>query len=354
MDQADSTEQGQNVSLTAKEKLSEKDVQPYKYWFIDRSLEDCFESLVEWVELRVQIMEEAKKEINGVGGDRTRAIGFTTRSQAKGCTADTCKNDHPPWVYKNFKELPVLKRRMLIGSTGRCYRCLAAGHHSKEAQHWTGNEHPREQTYSTRNSECIFLMILQALISNGNNELRINATPDPCSTSSFVSSEEAGERLELHGQSLNLSIAGTGETEIRKRSCRVGLTVANVDDIFSSPLQAYVSGNIAGDTPAIPWTELKRKWPQLRHVPFESVSRQRQVDVMIGSHHPVFHHVLREACGNQSNDPVVRLTNLGWVSFGHTLMEGSLRNCPSHFTRTYNIGRSRLRGKIAQIVLDFY
>ena len=117
--------QGRNLSLTAKEKLSEEDVQAYKYWLIDRSLEDNFESLVEWVERRVQIMEEVRC-------DQTRARRFTTRSQAKGCIVDTCKQDHPPWVCKTFKELPILTRRKLISNTGRCYRCLAAGHHSKD------------------------------------------------------------------------------------------------------------------------------------------------------------------------------------------------------------------------------
>ena len=72
--------QGQNFNFTAKEKLSEEEVQSYKYWLIDRALEDNFETLVEWVELRVQIMEEAKEETSGVRGDRTRARGFTTRA----------------------------------------------------------------------------------------------------------------------------------------------------------------------------------------------------------------------------------------------------------------------------------
>ena len=56
---------------------------------------------------------------------------------------------------------------------------------------------------------------------------------------------------------------------------------------------------------------------------------------MIGSHHPVFHHVLKEACGDQLNDPVARLTNLGWVCFGPTLVEEFRRNTHSHFTCTY-------------------
>lgn len=59
--------QGQSLNLTAKEKLSEEDVQAYKHWLIDHSLKDSFESLIEQVELQVQIMEEAKEETSGFG-----------------------------------------------------------------------------------------------------------------------------------------------------------------------------------------------------------------------------------------------------------------------------------------------
>ena len=57
---------GQNLILTAKEKVSEEGVQAYKYWLIERSLEDSFETLVEWVEPKVQIMEEAKRRAVGL------------------------------------------------------------------------------------------------------------------------------------------------------------------------------------------------------------------------------------------------------------------------------------------------
>ena len=56
---------------------------------------------------------------------------------------------------------------------------------------------------------------------------------------------------------------------------------------------------------------------------------------MIGSDHPVFHHVLKEACGDEPNDPIDRLTNLGWVCFGPTLVEEFRRNTHSHFTCMY-------------------
>ena len=60
---------GQNLNLTAKEKLSQEDVQTYKYWLFEHSRKDTFESLVEWVELRVRIMEEAEEEMKDPKND---------------------------------------------------------------------------------------------------------------------------------------------------------------------------------------------------------------------------------------------------------------------------------------------
>ena len=56
---------------------------------------------------------------------------------------------------------------------------------------------------------------------------------------------------------------------------------------------------------------------------------------MLGSDNPVFHYVLEEVRGSQPSDPVARLTNLGWVCFGPTLVNEFRRNSRSHFTRTY-------------------
>ena len=53
---------GQSLNLISKEKLPEEDVQCYKSWLIEHSKEDTFETLVKWVELKVQIMEEAKNK----------------------------------------------------------------------------------------------------------------------------------------------------------------------------------------------------------------------------------------------------------------------------------------------------
>ena len=122
---------GQNLNLTAKEKLSQQDVQAYKYWLIEHYREDIFEDLVEWVELRVQIMEEALEDTSGLankpddkkefrGSDRRRNRGFNNMHKPNSCIVSSCKGNHPPWVCSAFKALPVSKRRELISNSKRC------------------------------------------------------------------------------------------------------------------------------------------------------------------------------------------------------------------------------------------
>ena len=100
-------------------------------------------------------------------------------------------------------------------------------------------------------------------------------------------------------------------------------------------MKAHVLDNIAGDSPVICWSELKVKWPGLHEVPFKSELRSCQIDVMIGRDNPVFHHVLRKASGDQPNDPIACLTNLGWMYSSPTLVEEFRYNSHSHFTPTY-------------------
>ena len=108
-------------------------------------------------------------------------------------------------------------------------------------------------------------------------------------------------------------------------------------------MQAHVLGNIASDTPAIQWSKIKERWPHLNHCLFEKIGKRRQVDLMIGSDHPLFHLALREVPGSRPSDPIARLTNLGWVCFGPfgpTLVRTFRQETRTHFTRTYRTNQN--------------
>ena len=53
---------GQHFGLTVKEKLPEEYVREYKFWLHEQRNEDSLEKLAEWIDTRVQIMDEAKEE----------------------------------------------------------------------------------------------------------------------------------------------------------------------------------------------------------------------------------------------------------------------------------------------------
>ena len=56
---------------TLQRNLSGEDVQTYKYWCFERQEEDNFESLVRWLEMRVQIKDEAWEETGEYVNRRT-------------------------------------------------------------------------------------------------------------------------------------------------------------------------------------------------------------------------------------------------------------------------------------------
>ena len=61
-DDPDGELKSNHLSLAVKEKLPEDYVRDYKYWLLEQTKQDRFENLVEWIETRVQIMEEAREE----------------------------------------------------------------------------------------------------------------------------------------------------------------------------------------------------------------------------------------------------------------------------------------------------
>ena len=194
---------------------------------------------------------------------------------------------------------------------------------------------PRSRIHVTNyQPENVSLMVLPALITSRDKKLKVNVMLDPCSTGSYVT-EQAAAELNLQGPDQSLTISGTGGFEVTKPSQLVEFPVTSLDGRFAAGLQANVLDNITGDTPALQWSELKSRWPHLEQVPFASVAGRAQIDVLIGSDHPVFHRVLREIYGSNQNDPVARLTNLGWVCFGPTLVDEFRRKSQTHFTRTY-------------------
>ena len=217
-DRGDDEIRSQHLCFTVKEKLPVEYVREYKYWLNERDEDDDFKRLVQWIERRVCIMDEAKEETgefvkqHHTDGGRRHNQGFNTNRKVRKCIVANCNVDHPPWVCPEFKKLPEAKRNQLIAKTGRCFSCLAAGHRSKncvrkrkcavngcKSREHSSLLHDSERkgkenacngdnqngsntlngggdtrTYTTSRVEQISLLVLPATVEIGGKKLKIN------------------------------------------------------------------------------------------------------------------------------------------------------------------------------------
>ena len=150
-----------------------------------------------------------------------------------------------------------------------------------------------------------------------------------------------------------LTISGTGGSEV-KSSRQVKVTIASLDNKFSASSRANVLDNIASDTLALEWSTLKTNWPHLQSIPFQNVAKRRQIDVLIGSDNPIFHHILKDVHRTKANDPIARMTSLGCVCFGPAQTEEFRRSSRSHFTRTYCSHRIEEQGPADDVLRQFW
>lgn len=93
----------------------------------------------------------------------------------------------------------------------------------------------------------------------------------------------------------NLTISKSAGTRVKKLHRRVELSVTNMYGSFCVKLERNVLDNIANDTPATHWSEIKNTWRNLKYIALENVSSGQLADGLIGSHHSVFHPILQEA-----------------------------------------------------------
>ena len=90
-------------------------------------------------------------------------------------------------------------------------------------------------------------------------------------------SEALAEELQLK-EVQELTIAGAGGSLVKKQSKQVTVITERLNNKFSESanvinVSANVINDIAGDTPAFNWADLKSKWLHLYSVPFEKTNR---------------------------------------------------------------------------------
>ena len=106
---------------------------------MDHARDDSFGSLVDWVELHAQVIEEARGEIEGIGKKSEDREGKTRDDKhLEGSTHEPQLGDvlltRVRQIIPHGFVIPVQKRKEIISKSGRCFRCLAAERLSKDCR----------------------------------------------------------------------------------------------------------------------------------------------------------------------------------------------------------------------------
>ena len=71
------------------------------------------------------------------------------------------------------------------------------------------------------------------------------------------------------------------------------------------------------------WNDVSKKWPHLTKINFPDLPQKREVDILIGIDHASLHCAKQEVCG-ADDEPIARLTPLGWTCIGPTEQQSNI------------------------------
>ena len=130
-----------------------------------------------------------------------------------------------------------------------------------------------------------------------------------------------------------LSIMGINGHVVHHETELLSLTFSDKAESFQKHVVVRTLPSPAGDLNMVDWNLYKGDWPHLRDLCLPVVPDNLQVELIIGNDQPYFHRTLSERVGRSPDEPVGRLTPLGWTVGGpvrssHLLNEAEVTAAP--------------------------
>ena len=100
----------------------------------------------------------------------------------------------------------------------------------------------------------------------------------------------------------------------------------------NTKIAAYTTEKVTGDMKVVNWNKHATKWKHLENIQFPVIASKPLVDILIGLDYADLHYSVQDVRG-QPNEPIARLTPLGWTCIGIP-QDDHLRQ-QTNFNRTY-------------------
>ena len=271
-----------------------------------------------------------------------------------------CKKDHYLDQCPEFKTKTELERQNIIRDLKLCFNCFRRNHYAQACfkpslcrikgcaiKHHhllhvkpisienKGKENISMVTKSL--NEYVERQMIQLrtvpiwLLARGKS-IRVNALLDDASNCSYIS-EIMAEELKLPGEWSRRTVEVIGGRTKFMQAKEVEVTLQSDDKRQKETVSLLAVRQPTGSMRAANWDTEKQNWRHLREIPFPSLEKRKQIDVLLGADYIHLQRALVEVSGN-IGEPIARLTPLGWTCVGRSI-ESETDKRRSHCTRTF-------------------
>ena len=174
------------------------------------------------------------------------------------------------------------------------------------------------------------LRTIPVILSNGRNKLVVNALLDDGSTKSYVNSDVAFQ-LGSHGSVQRIQVGVLNGKLETLDVMPVELIVESLDGKVKDEVSMFTVKQVTGGMKVVNWNKHKDKWNHIKEITFPEPANKKYIDILLGMDYPQFHTSVKEVKGKKE-DPVARLTPLGWTCVGQPVSSTQLTN----FIRTFH------------------
>ncbi len=315
--------------------------------------------------------EENTSHRFGHSGEPRRTPPPTRLSWAE-CPLDGGR--HSLALCDNFKALTTRERRDKLAGWRRCFACLKPGHRARacrqgvvcstcqKGHHHLLHENLEERQHRSQNrttgtaasSEMaltatagknrVALQTVPVKLYNGSTMVKTNLMMDPGSTGSFMSRRMA-EQLRATGVSIPTVVTGFDGKKTEGPVLVVDLQVAAADSTKKHWIQVQVTEDPVASYEPYDWTKVKHEIPKFKNIPLQPPVQGKPVDIMLGMDAPnLITSLIPDVGGDNTQQPVARLTRLGWVVGGPTRDNG-----PNEIRNTFTMFTHQLTGEVSTI-----
>ena len=137
-----------------------------------------------------------------------------------------------------------------------------------------------------------------------------------------------------------------------EKGVRAKVTLQSKNRNIEKEVEVEGVADPVGDLKAFNWRELSQYWPHLKTLRFPQPVGDGEVSMIIGTNTAFFHQCLREVVGESDDDPIARLTPLGWSCIGKILPVRT--QGPHTAVLGYAYKSAGLYGQPEPVLLNYY